>query len=62
MQRIGVLLFETREYLKYAIKEQSYFTLEHIRYSESFYNQSPIAAQTLESIANALTQKGNYLC
>ena len=62
MQRIGVLLFETRKYLKCAIKEQSYFPLEQLIYSESFYSQSPIAAQTLESIANSHKQKGDYLC
>ena len=32
------------------------------KYFESFYSQSPIAAQTLESIANSHKQKGDYLC
>ena len=66
----GVLQYEAKEFLKYAINEQSYFLLEQLNqwiqhfdfgYADSSNRPSPIAGQTLNSTTNSLKQKGNVL-
>ena len=66
----GVLQYEAKEFLKYAINEQSYFSLEQLNqwiqhfdfgYADSSNRPSPIAGQTLNSVTNSLKQKGNVL-
>lgn len=66
----GVLQYEAKEFLKYAINEQSYFSLAQLNqwiqhfdfgYADSSNRPSPIAGQTLNSATNSLKQKGNVL-
>lgn len=63
----GVLQYEAKEFLKYAINEQRYFTLEQFNqwiqdfdfgYTDASNRPSAIASQTLTSASNSLKQKG----
>lgn len=63
----GVLRYEAKEFLKYAINEQRYFTLEQFNqwiqdfdfgYTDASNRPSAIASQTLTSASNSLKQKG----
>ena len=66
----GGLQYGAKEFLKYAINEQSFFLLEQLNqwiqhfdfgYADSSNGPSPIADQTLNSTTNSLTQKVNVL-
>ena len=63
----GVLQYETKEFLKYAINEQSYFSLDQLNqwiqnfdfgYADASNKPSSIGNQTLNSTTNSLKQKG----
>ena len=64
----GILQYETKEFLKYCIREEQLLTLsqfnENIKsfdlgYMNDSNKPSPIAPQTLASENNALKPKGN---
>ena len=66
----GVLQYEAKEFLKYAIDGQNYFTLDQLNqwiqnfdygYADVSNKPSPIALSTLRSSTNSLKQKGTAL-
>lgn len=64
----GILQYETKEFLKYCIREEQLLTFSQLNeniksfdfgYMNDSNKPSPIAPQTLASENNALKQKGN---
>ena len=65
----GLLQYETKELLKYFIRQRRHFTLDQLNfnilsldygYLNDANKPTPIAAQTLASDNNSLKQKGKY--